>query len=203
LAPNLQNLCGKAQVQIGRDWCLTHALRGNNFQGGGQSIQQQGGRQTAHLAGSKTGRHEPAASAADEAPKSPNRRGKKKQKVIIHPTSVTTLLQIRALSVLAVLDGYQCAAETIFQRTAPAEPDLPSADCDPVPSLVESSDSESDVDEDEDPQKQRQIESATLDSLVRLVVENSTRGITSTARHCKILRNLSTPKPGFLVSRQM
>jgi len=56
---------------------------------------------------------------------------------------------------LAALDGYQCAAGSIFQRTASAEPDLPSADCDQVPSLVESSDSESDVDEDEDPQKQR------------------------------------------------
>jgi len=54
----------------------------------------------------------------------------------------------------AVLDGYQCGAGSIFQRTASAEPDLLSADCDPVPSLVESSDSESDVDEDEDPQKE-------------------------------------------------
>ena len=124
-------------------------------QGGGQSIQQQGGRQTAQLAGEKTGRHEPVAGASDEAPKSPNRRGKKKQKVMSHPTSVTTLRQIRALRVPAVLDGYQCAAGSIFQRTASAEPDLLSADCDPVPSLVESSDSESDVDEDEDPQKER------------------------------------------------
>jgi len=55
----------------------------------------------------------------------------------------------------AALDGYQCTAGFIFQRTVSAEPDLPSADCDPVPSLVESSDSESDIDEDEDPQKQR------------------------------------------------
>ena len=101
--------------------------------GGGQSKQQQGGRQTAQLAGSKTGRHESAAGAPDEAPKSPNRRGKKKQKVIIHPTSVTTLQQIRALRVPAALDGYQCAAGSIFQRTASAQPDLPSAaDCDPV-----------------------------------------------------------------------
>ena len=85
-------------------------------QGGGQSIQQQGGRQTAQLAGSKTGWHEPAACAADETPKSPNRRGTKKQKVIIHPTSVTTLQKIRALRVPAALDGYQCAAGSIFQR---------------------------------------------------------------------------------------
>jgi len=85
----------------------------------------------------------------------PNRRGKKKQKFKIHPTSVTTLRQIRALRVPAVLDGYQCAAGSIFQRTASSEPDLPSADCDPVPSLEESSDSESDVHEDEDPQKLR------------------------------------------------
>jgi len=41
----------------------------------------------------------------------------------------------------AVLDGYQSAAGSIFQRTASAEPDLPSAYCDPVPSLAESSDS--------------------------------------------------------------
>jgi len=54
-----------------------------------------------------------------------------------------------------VLDGYQSAAGSIFQRTASAEPDLPSADCDPVPSLVESSNSESDGNEDEDPQKKR------------------------------------------------
>jgi len=104
-------------------------------QGGGQSIQQQGGQQTAQLAGSKTGRHEPAAGAADEAPKLPNRRGTKKQTVKIYPTSVTTLRQIRALHVPAVLDGYQCAAGSIFQRTASAEPDLPSVDCDPVPSF--------------------------------------------------------------------
>jgi len=88
-------------------------------------------------------------------PSHPTGGGKKKQKVKIHLTSVTTLRQIRALRVPAVLNGYQCAAGSIFQRTASAEPDLPSADCDPVPSLVESSDSESDVDEDEDPQKQR------------------------------------------------
>jgi len=55
--------------------------------------------------------------------------------------------------VSAVLDGYQCDVGSIFQRTASAEPD----DCDPVPSLVESSDSESDADEDEDPQKQRKF----------------------------------------------
>ena len=115
-------------------------------------MQQQGVRQTAQLAGSKTGRHEPAADdtpkspnrrgkkkqkviiAADDTPKSPNRRGKKKQKVIIHPTSVTTLQQIRALRVPAALDGYQSAAGSIFQRTASAQPVLPSAaDCDPVP----------------------------------------------------------------------
>jgi len=110
-------------------------------QGGGQSMQQQGGGQTAQLAGSKTARHEPAAGAADEAPKPPNRRGKKKQKIKLHSTSVTTLRQIRALRMHAVLDGYQSATGSIFQRTASAEPDLPSADCDPVPSLVESSDS--------------------------------------------------------------
>jgi len=75
-------------------------------QGEGQSIQQQGGWQTAQLAGPKTGRHEPAAGAAGEALKSPNRRGKKKQKVKIHPTSVTTVRKIRALRVPAVLDGY-------------------------------------------------------------------------------------------------
>ena len=56
---------------------------------------------------------------------------------------------------LAALDGYQFAAGSIFQRTASVETDLPSDDCDPVPSLVESSDSESDVDKDKDPQKQR------------------------------------------------
>ena len=64
-------------------------------------------------------------------------------------------MQVRTKRILPVLDGYQCAAGSIFQRTAPAEPDLPSADCDPVPSLVESSDSESDVDKDEDSQKER------------------------------------------------
>ena len=79
-------------------------------------------------------------------PSRPTRGAKKKQKVIIHPTSVTSLQQIRVLRVPAVLDGYQCVAGSIFQRTASAEPDLPSADCDLVPSLVESSDSESDVD---------------------------------------------------------
>ena len=114
-----------------------------------------GWRTNSAASGSKTGRHESAAGATDEAPKSPNRRGKKKQKVIIHPTSVTTLRQIRVLRVPAALDGYQCSTGSIFQRTASAEPDLPYADCDPVPSLVESSDSESHVDEDEDPQKQR------------------------------------------------
>jgi len=57
----------------------------------------------------------------------------------------------------AVLNGYQSAVGSIFQHTASAEPDLPSADCDPVPSLVESSDSESDVDEDEDPPKKREF----------------------------------------------
>ena len=41
----------------------------------------------------------------------------------------------------AVLNGYQSATDSIFQRTASTEPDLPSADCDPVPSLVESSNS--------------------------------------------------------------
>jgi len=149
-----QAMCNPAQVA--QLWAASMAVQTMvQQQGGGQSIQQQGGRQTAQLAGSKTGRHEHAAGAADEAPKSPNRRGKKKQKVICHPTSVTTLRQIRALRVPAVLDGYQCAAGSIFQRTASAEPDLPSADCDPVPSLVESSDSESDVDEDEDSQKER------------------------------------------------
>ena len=56
-------------------------------QGGGQSMQEQGGRQTAQLAGSQTARHEPAAGAADEAPKLTNRRGKKKQKVKLHSTS--------------------------------------------------------------------------------------------------------------------
>jgi len=149
-----QTMCNPAQVA--QLWAASMAAQTMvQQQGGGQSIQQQGGRQTARPAGSKTGRHEPAAGAADEAPKSPNRRGKKKQKVIIHPTSVTTLWQIRALRVPSVLDGYQCAPGSIFQRTASTEPDLPSADRDPVPSLVESSNSESDVDEDEDPQKQR------------------------------------------------
>jgi len=104
-------------------------------------MQQQGRGQTAQLAGSKTARHKPAAGAADEALKSPNRRGKKKQKVKLHFTSVTTLRQIRALRVPAVLDGYQSAGGSIFQRTLSAEPDLPSADCDPVPSLVKSSNS--------------------------------------------------------------
>jgi len=83
--------------------------------------------------------------------------GHKKQKVKLHSTSVTTLWQIRALHVPAVLNGYQSAVGSIFQHTASAEPDLPSADCDPVPSLVESSDSESDVDEDEDPPKKREF----------------------------------------------
>jgi len=95
-------------------------------QGGGQSMQQQGGGQTAQLAGSKTARHEPAAGAADEAPKSPNRRGKNKQKFKLYSTSVTTLWQIRTLRVPAVLDGYQSAVSSIFQLTASAEPDLPS-----------------------------------------------------------------------------
>jgi len=149
-----QAMCNPAQVA--QLWAASMAAQTMvQQQGGGQSIRQQGGRRTAQLAGSKTGRHQPAAGAADEVPKSPNTRGKKKQKVIIHPTSVTSLRQIRALRVPAVLDGYQCAAGSIFQRTASAEPDLPSADCDPVSSLVESSDSESDVDEYEDPQKQR------------------------------------------------
>jgi len=31
LAPNLQNMCGKAQVQSRWAWCLPHGLRGNNF----------------------------------------------------------------------------------------------------------------------------------------------------------------------------
>jgi len=104
-------------------------------------MQTQGGGQTAQLAGSKTARHELAAGAADEAPKSPNRRGKKKQKVKLHSTSVTFLRQIRVLRVHAVLDGYQSAPGSVFQCTASAEPDLPAADCDPVPSLVESSNS--------------------------------------------------------------
>ena len=127
-----QAMCNPAQVA--QLWAASmDAQTMVQQQGGGQSIQQQGGRQTAQLAGSKTGWHEPAACAADETPKSPNRRGKKKQKVIIHPTSVTTLQQIRALRVPAALDGYQCAAGSIFQRTASAQPDLPSAaDCDPV-----------------------------------------------------------------------
>jgi len=96
-------------------------------------MQQQGGGQTAQLAGSKTVRPEPAAVPADETPKSSNRRGK--QKVKLHSTSVTTLRQIRALHVPAVLDGCQSAAGSIFQCTASAEPNLPSADCDPVPFL--------------------------------------------------------------------
>jgi len=146
-----QAMCNTAQVLS----CGRHQWLPTRWCSSKEEVNQQGGRQTAQLAGSKTGRHEPAAGAADEAPKSPNRRGKKKQKVKIHPTSVTTLRQIRALRVPAVLDGYQCADGSIFQRTASAEPDLPSADCEPVPSLVESSDSESDVDEDKDPQKQR------------------------------------------------
>ena len=76
-----------------------------------------------------------------EAPKSSNRRGKKKRKVKLHSTSVTTLRQIRTLRVPVVLDGYQSAVGSIFQRTASGESDLPSVDCDPVPSLIESSDS--------------------------------------------------------------
>jgi len=104
-------------------------------------MQQQGGGQTAQLAGSKTARHELAAGAADKAPKSPNRKAKKKQKVKLHSTCITTLRQIRTLRVPAVLDCYQSAVGSIFQRTAPAEPDLPSADGDPVSSLVESSNS--------------------------------------------------------------
>jgi len=67
----------------------------------------------------------------------------------------TTVRQIRVLRVPVVVDGYYCTVGSILQRTASPEPDLSSADCDPVPSLVESSDSESDIDEDEDPQKQR------------------------------------------------
>ena len=110
-------------------------------QGGGRSMQQQGG-QTAQLAGSKTGRHEPAAGAADEASKSPNTRGQKKVKGhnSSHQCHNSSADQgsARACSDRSS-DGYQCAAGSIFQRTASAEPDLPSADCDPVPSLVESS----------------------------------------------------------------
>jgi len=148
-----QAMCNLAQVA--QLWvALMTAQTMVQKQGRGQSIQQQGGQQTAQLAGSKTGRHEPAAGAADEACKLPNTRGKKKQKVIIHPTSVTSLRQIRALRVPAVLSGYRCVAGSIFQCTASAEPDLPSADCDLVPSLVESSNSESDVNEYEEPQKQ-------------------------------------------------
>jgi len=94
-----------------------------------------------HLAVSKTARHESAAGVPDEAPKSRNRRGGKKQEVKLHSTRVTTLRQIRALRVFVLLDGYHSTGGSIFQRTASAEPDLPSVDCDPVPSLVESSDS--------------------------------------------------------------
>ena len=53
------------------------------------------------------------------------------------------------------VDGYQSVTGSIFQRTASGEPELTSSDCDPVPSLVECSDSESDRDEDEDKQKKR------------------------------------------------
>jgi len=81
-------------------------------------MQQQGGGQTAHLAGSKTARHEPAAGAADEAPKWPNRRGIKKKKVKLDSTSVTFLRQIRTLRVYTVFDGLQSAVGSIFQRTA-------------------------------------------------------------------------------------
>ena len=102
-------------------------------------MQQQGGGQTAQLAGSKTARHELAAGAADKAPKSPNRRAKKKQRVKLHSTCITTLRQIRTLRVPAVLDCYQSAVGSIFQRTASEESDLPSANCDSVPSLVEAS----------------------------------------------------------------
>jgi len=129
-------------AQVAQLWVASMAAQTMvQQQGGGQSMQEQGGRQTAQLAGSQTARHEPAAGAADEAPKSTNRRGKKKQKVKLHSTSVTTLCQIRALRVPAKLDGYQSATGSIFQRTASAEPDLPSTDCDQLPSLVESSDS--------------------------------------------------------------
>jgi len=87
-------------AQVAHLWVASMAAQTMVQQhGGGQSIQQQGDRQIAQLACSKTGRHESAAGAVDEAPKSPNRRGKKKQKVIIHPTSVTTLRQIRTLRV--------------------------------------------------------------------------------------------------------
>jgi len=55
-------------------------------------MQQQGGGKTAQLAGSKTARHEPAAGAVDEAPKSPNRRGKKKQKVKLHSMVTVDIL---------------------------------------------------------------------------------------------------------------
>ena len=67
--------------------------------------------------------------------------GQKKAKGQTSIHQCTFLRQIRALRVHAMLDGYQSAAGSIFQRTASAKPDLPSADCDPVPSLVESSDS--------------------------------------------------------------
>ena len=77
-----QAMCNPAQVA--QLWAASMAAQTMvQQQGEGQSIQQQGGRQTARLAGSKTGRHEPAAGAPDEVPKSPDRRGKKKYSMVI------------------------------------------------------------------------------------------------------------------------
>ena len=74
-----QAMCNPAQVA--QLWvALMAAQTMVQKQGRGQSIQQQGGRQTAQLAGSKTGRHEPAAGAADKASKLPNTRGKKSKR---------------------------------------------------------------------------------------------------------------------------
>ena len=71
-----------SHVQPGPGCSLWAALMANQTmlqqQGGGQSMQQQGG--GAQPAGSKTARHKPVAGAADETPKSRNRRGKKKAK---------------------------------------------------------------------------------------------------------------------------
>jgi len=90
-------MCNPAQVTqlwavLMADQTMVHQ------QGGGQSMEQQSGGQTAQLASSKTARHEPAAGATDEAPMSPDRRGKKKQNVKLHSTSVKTLRQVRTWS---------------------------------------------------------------------------------------------------------
>ena len=118
-----------------------------------EEVKQQGGRQTAQLAGSKTGGTSPRQVQLTRRPSHPTGGAKEsKRSKFIKP--VSQLFGRSGLCACLQCSRYQCAAGSIFQRTASAEPDLSSADCDLVPSLVESADSESDVDEYEDPQKQ-------------------------------------------------